>query len=75
MKKVLKPDLHWKEIQLQRRLELAFEGHRFFDLKRRHEDVIRDDKGSLLMAQVQVLMHRKCQLTALIMYCLFLSQK
>ena len=36
-----------KEIQLQRRLELAFEGHRFFDLKRRHEDVIRDDKGFL----------------------------
>lgn len=34
-------------IQLQRRLELAFEGHRFFDLKRRHEDVIRDDKGFL----------------------------
>ena len=36
-----------KEILLQRRLELAFEGHRFFDLKRRHEDVIRDDKGFL----------------------------
>ncbi|NDW13849.1 RagB/SusD family nutrient uptake outer membrane protein [Bacteroides sp. 214] len=34
-------------IQLQRRLELAFEGHRFFDLKRRGEDVIRDDKGFL----------------------------
>ena len=34
-----------KEIQLQRRLELAFEGHRFFDLKRRHEDVQRDGKG------------------------------
>lgn len=33
------------EIQLQRRLELAFEGHRFFDLKRRHEDVQRDGRG------------------------------
>ncbi len=30
------------EILLQRRLELAFEGHRFFDLKRRGEDVIKD---------------------------------
>ena len=35
------------EIQLQRRLELAFEGHRFFDLKRRHEGVERDGKGFL----------------------------
>lgn len=29
------------EIALQRRLELAFEGHRFFDLKRRGEDLIK----------------------------------
>ena len=36
-----------KEIQLQRRLELAFEGHRFFDLKRRHEDLERDGVGFL----------------------------
>ena len=34
-------------IQLQRRLDLAFEGHRFFDLKRRGESVSRDDKGFL----------------------------
>lgn len=34
-----------REIQLQRRLELAFEGHRFFDLKRRHEGIQRDGKG------------------------------
>src|SRR5690606_22378747 len=27
------------EIALQRRLELAFEGHRFFDLKRRGQDI------------------------------------
>ena len=36
-----------KAIQLQRRLELAFEGHRFFDLKRRHEDLERDGLGFL----------------------------
>lgn len=30
-----------KEIALQRRLELAFEGHRFFDLKRRGEDIVK----------------------------------
>ena len=36
-----------KAIQLQRRLELAFEGHRFFDLKRRHENVERDGLGFL----------------------------
>ena len=29
------------EILLQRRLELAFEGHRFFDLKRRGQDLIK----------------------------------
>ncbi|MFA5713730.1 MAG: RagB/SusD family nutrient uptake outer membrane protein [Bacteroidales bacterium] len=29
------------EIDLQRRLELAFEGHRFFDLKRRGKDIIK----------------------------------
>jgi SusD family. len=34
-------------IQLQRRLDLAFEGHRFFDLKRRGENISRDDKGFL----------------------------
>jgi len=33
------------EIYLQRRLELAFEGDRFFDLKRRNLPVIRSDKG------------------------------
>lgn len=29
------------EIDLQRRLELAFEGHRFFDLKRRGKDIVK----------------------------------
>ena len=29
------------EIALQRRVELAFEGHRFFDLKRRGQDIIK----------------------------------
>ena len=33
------------EIYLQRRLELAFEGDRFFDLKRRNMPVIRSDFG------------------------------
>jgi starch-binding outer membrane protein, SusD/RagB family len=36
------------EILLQRRLELAFEGDRFWDMKRRNESVIRDgSKGDL----------------------------
>lgn len=30
-----------EEIALQRRLELAFEGHRFFDLKRRGQDIVK----------------------------------
>ena len=34
-----------KEIDLQRRLELAFEGHRFFDLKRKGLPVNRSTKG------------------------------
>lgn len=34
-----------KEIDLQRRLELAFEGHRFFDLKRKGLPVSRSGKG------------------------------
>ena len=34
-------------IMLQRRLELAFEGHRFFDLKRLNENVERDGMGYL----------------------------
>lgn len=33
-------------IQEERAKELCFEGHRFFDLKRRHEDIIRSDKTS-----------------------------
>lgn len=32
-------------IQLERRLELAFEGDRFYTLKRRGENVVRDGKG------------------------------
>ncbi|WP_196890649.1 RagB/SusD family nutrient uptake outer membrane protein [Aureivirga marina] len=35
------------EIKLQRRLDLAFEGHRFFDIKRWGESVIRSNKGDL----------------------------
>lgn len=30
-----------KEIELQRRIELAFEGHRFFDIKRRGKDIVK----------------------------------
>ena len=33
------------EVDLQRRLELAFEGHRFFDLKRKGLPVSRSAKG------------------------------
>lgn len=32
-------------IEKERRLELAFEGHRFFDIKRNNYDIQRDDKG------------------------------
>ncbi|WP_339729473.1 RagB/SusD family nutrient uptake outer membrane protein [Maribacter stanieri] len=34
-------------IQFERRVELAFEGHRFFDLKRRAEPVMRSTSGDL----------------------------
>ena len=32
-------------IDLERRLELAFEGHRFFDLKRRNQPIVRNTKS------------------------------
>ena len=32
-----------EEIYIERRRELAFEGHRFWDISRRHQDVIRED--------------------------------
>ncbi|QKX03758.1 RagB/SusD family nutrient uptake outer membrane protein [Aquimarina sp. TRL1] len=35
-------------IQLNRRIELAFEGHRFFDIKRRGESINRSSKGDLI---------------------------
>ncbi|WP_082422619.1 RagB/SusD family nutrient uptake outer membrane protein [Aquimarina longa] len=35
-------------IQFNRRIELAFEGHRFFDIKRRGEDLNRSNKGDLI---------------------------
>ncbi len=35
-------------IQFNRRVELAFEGHRFFDLKRRGESVIRSNNGDII---------------------------
>ena len=35
-------------IMLQRRLELAFEGHRFFDLKRLNQNVERDGRPTTL---------------------------
>ncbi|WP_196885281.1 RagB/SusD family nutrient uptake outer membrane protein [Aureivirga sp. CE67] len=38
-------DLLLNEIKLQRRLDLAFEGHRFFDIKRWGESIIRSNKG------------------------------
>ena len=34
-----------RAIQLERRLELAFEGDRFYTLKRRGEELVRDGKG------------------------------
>jgi len=35
-------------IQFERRVELAYEGHRFFDLKRRGESVVRTNAGDLI---------------------------
>jgi hypothetical protein len=35
-------------IQFERRVELCFEGHRFFDLKRRGESVERSDNGDII---------------------------
>ncbi len=35
-------------IQFERRVELAFEGHRFFDLKRRGEAVVRTNAGDII---------------------------
>jgi len=35
-------------IQFERRVELSFEGHRFFDLKRRSEPVVRSTMGDLI---------------------------
>lgn len=35
-------------IQFNRRVELAFEGHRLFDLKRRREGVVRSNNGDLI---------------------------
>ena len=34
-------------IQFERRVELSFEGHRFFDLKRRNESVVRSTMGDI----------------------------
>lgn len=42
------------EITLQRRLELAFEGHRWFDLKRRRQDVIKST-GNVLYGDTRIL--------------------
>ncbi|MBQ0733663.1 RagB/SusD family nutrient uptake outer membrane protein [Aquimarina celericrescens] len=35
-------------IQFERRVELSFEGHRFFDLKRRGEDISRSSNGDVI---------------------------
>ena len=35
-------------IQFERRVELSFEGHRYFDLKRRGEDLVRSDFGDII---------------------------
>ncbi|MFV1451220.1 RagB/SusD family nutrient uptake outer membrane protein [Maribacter sp. HS] len=35
-------------IQFERRVELSFEGHRFFDLKRRSEPVVRSTMGDII---------------------------
>ncbi|WGK63609.1 RagB/SusD family nutrient uptake outer membrane protein [Croceiramulus getboli] len=35
-------------IQYNRRVELAFEGHRFFDLKRRGESIVRSNNGDII---------------------------
>ncbi|WP_232279603.1 RagB/SusD family nutrient uptake outer membrane protein [Sphingobacterium spiritivorum] len=43
-----------EEIILQRRLELAFEGHRFFDIKRRGKDIIKD-AGNVMFNDFRIL--------------------
>ncbi|MEK6152316.1 RagB/SusD family nutrient uptake outer membrane protein [Flavobacteriaceae bacterium 3-367] len=35
-------------IQFNRRVELAFEGHRFFDIKRRGESIVRSNNGDII---------------------------
>ena len=42
------------EIILQRRLDLAFEGHRFFDIKRRGKDIIKD-AGNVMFNDFRIL--------------------
>jgi hypothetical protein len=44
-----------QEVLLQRRLELAFEGHRFFDLKRQGMDITRPEgKPSIPYADFRI---------------------
>lgn len=43
-----------EEILLQRRLELAFEGHRFFDLKRRGSDIVKPN-GHVRFEEARIL--------------------
>jgi hypothetical protein len=40
------------EILLERRRELAFEGHLFFDLKRNNKDIIREDGCTINLCQL-----------------------
>lgn len=43
-------DLLIEQVLLERRRELAFEGHRYFDLRRYHKDIVRDDAKQVLFA-------------------------
>lgn len=39
-----------EQVLIERRRELAFEGHRYFDLRRYHKDIVRDDPKQVLFA-------------------------
>ena len=49
-----------KIIQEERNKELCFEGHRFFDLKRRHEDIVRPATTSSTLKKLEYPDYRYC---------------
>lgn len=49
-----------KIVQEERNKELCFEGHRFFDLKRRHEDIVRPATSSSTLKKLSYPDYRYC---------------